>query len=699
MLATNQILHKGRYRVINSFGQDETGGMYEAYDTVSNTNVVLRESVGKLGKITTSSHLEAINKAFDGSAKVLKEIRHESLVSVQDYFSEIGCQYLVLEAVTGFDLAKFLEPNEQRPSLLDFLSWADELLAAVGYLHQLSPPVIHTDITPENVKLTSNKKVKLLTAMVATNQGSGDIMPVPGQNIGNDASHYRPLEQLWPGLGTTSQRVILNHYDERSAGLLIQPPDARSDLYSIGASLYHVITGTQPTDALDRSITILDGSHDPLQRPDDVDNSIPSEISDLLMKALEIRREDRFDSAVIMRQALRTAVVSVGKSEGIKAGRAKTPTSVEAKNAEPPTEIDSAEIQLELHRSMSGERQRELRDEEARLEEEQNRIHQKREELEAEKTRQLAEMERLELEAEQARKRVEQERKRLEEMEAEKERGLIAQRLAELEAEQVRQRAEEESLAREEAEQEARCAEVERLEREAKEERIRAEERLLELKAEQERKRAEQKRHEAEAGEERKRAEQRLMELSGSNLDVTSQSNEDYQDLLELEPVEKEKAKAMGAASATGTMKKDARKLERTSDFMISDLEGPKAFNARIPVIVCGVLIAVVGGWMFMSSSVPETKPSAAAVTTSVQTDQAAQKPASDEQSIAVQEKPAEPDQSVTSMPAADVTIDDRSKRAQLNSAQNKQKKPASSPAKTSPQKKVVTVDDLINDN
>src|SRR5262245_18779487 len=112
MLGTNHVLHQGRYRIINSLDQNEWGVMYEAYDTVSDTNVVLSESVGIVGKVATPNQLKAMHDAFAGEAKALTEINHESLVSVHDYFSEIDRQYLVLESVTGSDLTKYLEPSE-----------------------------------------------------------------------------------------------------------------------------------------------------------------------------------------------------------------------------------------------------------------------------------------------------------------------------------------------------------------------------------------------------------------------------------------------------------------------------------------------------------------------------------------------------------------------------------------------------------
>ena len=549
MLATNQVLHKGRYRIINSFGQDETGGMYDAYDTISNTNVVLRESVGKLGKVATSSQIEEINSAFAGGAKALKDIKHESIVSVQDYFSEIDRQYLVLEAVTGFDLTKFLQPDEPRPAMSDVLSWADQLLNALNYLHRLVPPLIHQDIKPENIKLTSTLKVKLLTAGVDTNQASGST--ATGPQAEDAAFNYRPLEQLWAGLDSASQRVILNSYDEKSAGVLLRPLDARSDLFSIAASLYHLLTGTLPPDALERSIAILDGKSDPLRKPADLDDSIPPEISDVFMRALALRRENRFDSATIMQQVLRTSVIRVEerKAEEAETARNAPPEtteetkknaqvpaegqqSVEAKNSSDQPDTESAEAQLERERNRAEERQRELEAEQAQLEAEQRRIEQRQQELGEAKKLHLAERERLELEAEQSRLRAEQERKRIEkeklEQEIEKERQRFAQKLAELEMEQVRQRAEEERLESEaeeernrieqrmlelKSEQERKRQEKEELEQEAEQERLRAAQKLAELEAEKEIRRADEERLEQEAEEERARAEERLREL------------------------------------------------------------------------------------------------------------------------------------------------------------------------------------------
>ncbi|HKP69852.1 MAG TPA: hypothetical protein VJV05_11260, partial [Pyrinomonadaceae bacterium] len=126
---------------------------------------------------------------------------------------------------------------------------------------------------------------------------------------------YSPMEQIWPGLDAASQKVITNSYDDRSERILKEPLDARSDIYSLGATLYFLATGSEPVDPLERSIDLLEGKLDPLREPTSVNSQIPPEISDVLMKALEIKRENRYDSAMIMRHVLQSAISRVQERE------------------------------------------------------------------------------------------------------------------------------------------------------------------------------------------------------------------------------------------------------------------------------------------------------------------------------------------------------------------------------------------------
>jgi serine/threonine protein kinase len=375
MLTTDQVLGKGRYRIIGNFTQDNTGSLYEAYDTVSNTNVVLRETVGSSGGVMTPAQLDAINSAFVGEAKTLKDVRHESLLSVHDYFSEIDRHYLVMESVDGFELTKFLQPDEKTPALGDVLKWADQVLAALDYLHSLSSPIIHRDIRPANVRLNSNFKVKLLTA------GIGDselIMASAGHQADAAVLNYRPLEQLWGGLDPASQKVITNSYDDRSRRILQQPLDARSDIYSVGATFYHVLTRTMPKDALERSIEIMDGNTDPLTPPAEIDESIPEEVSEVIMKAMELRREHRYDSAAIMRQVLQTAQQRAQSRKSAQPKERATPEPLAAAEETSTPTTETVETRKADHAALEEQRRAELRRLEKEAEAERQRLEAER---------------------------------------------------------------------------------------------------------------------------------------------------------------------------------------------------------------------------------------------------------------------------------------------------------------------------------
>jgi serine/threonine protein kinase len=407
MLTNDQVLGKGRYRIINNFTHDECGGLYEAYDTVSNTKVVLRETVAGSGKVMTATQLDAINNAFVGEAKALAEVRHESLLGVQDYFSEIDRHYLVMESVDGSDFTRFLKIDEEPPALMDVLAWTEQLLEALIHLHNQRKRIIHRDIRPANVRLTSNFKVKLLTAGLSAD-GADVIMAQAANPSDTSILNYRPLEQLWGGLDPASQKVIANSYDDSARRDLYKPLDARSDIYSLGATLYHLISRTLPSDALERSIEILDGNNDPLLPLIEVDASVPADVSEFVMKALELKRHDRYDSAASMREAL--ADVRDGMKE-----RKATPSSQPRIAPEPlskptPDPVPVSAPDPEEEKAKVEARRQELAAQKQRLEAEQKAIEDERRALESEQERQRAEQRKREMEADLLRQQKEAER-------------------------------------------------------------------------------------------------------------------------------------------------------------------------------------------------------------------------------------------------------------------------------------------------
>ncbi|HVF30213.1 MAG TPA: protein kinase [Pyrinomonadaceae bacterium] len=365
MPATNELLQEGRYRVSHPISQD--GTVFEAYDTVRNTTVLVREFPVRMNRVTTVSQQESIKLAFASQAKALSEIEHESLIHVEDYFSDFDRQFLVMESVEGEDLSELLKQNRKAFSVGEVVRWADQILDALDCIHSRKPAVIHRNIRPENVRLHTSGKVKLLGVSL----DDGIDIELNGNSSEACDLRYSPMEQIWPGLDAASQKVITNSYDDRSERILKEPLDARSDIYALGATLYLLMTGREPVDPLERSIDILEGKLDPLREPTKVDGAIPAEISDVLMKALEIKRENRYDSAVIMRQVLKAAVTRVEEREAADAGEHEEGAELLRMAAQPKTADARETVDAEKRRQKKLEQERPRQLEQKRLGDEQ----------------------------------------------------------------------------------------------------------------------------------------------------------------------------------------------------------------------------------------------------------------------------------------------------------------------------------------
>ena len=170
---------------------------------------------------------------FYREASVLASLDHANLPKVSDYFSLKGREYLVMDFVPGRNLKELLDEARRAGQFLDekqVLNWSLQLCDALEYLHSQDPPVLHRDIKPSNIKLTPRGAIKLVDFGLVKLLAPDDSRTVTVVQ-GRGTVQYTPLEQYGGDTGHT---------------------DIRSDLYSLGATLYHLLTGTQPADAKQR---------------------------------------------------------------------------------------------------------------------------------------------------------------------------------------------------------------------------------------------------------------------------------------------------------------------------------------------------------------------------------------------------------------------------------------------------------------
>lgn len=177
--------------------------------------------------------LAQAQEQFHREASTLARLDHPNLPKVSDTFTEGRREYLVMDFVGGPDLRQLMEEKRRRGEFLGerkVLRWADQLCDALKYLHGQDPPVLHRDIKPANVKLTPEGLIKLvdfgLVKLLATDD-SRTITVLQGRGT----VAYTPLEQYGGNTGHT---------------------DVRSDIYSLGATLYHLLTNQPPADAKQR---------------------------------------------------------------------------------------------------------------------------------------------------------------------------------------------------------------------------------------------------------------------------------------------------------------------------------------------------------------------------------------------------------------------------------------------------------------
>ncbi len=276
MLAPKTIL-QGRYEIVRQIGQGGMGSVYEAKDQRLHSLVALKET------LFTD---ESMQRAFEREAKLLARLRHSALPKVIDYFFEQTGQFLVMEFVEGDDMATRMERSGGKFPLAQVvpwvMRWADQLLSALEYLHSQDPPVIHRDIKPQNLKLTQRGDIVLLDFGLARG-GLGDISTVSARgNVEGYTPNYAPLEQI------------------RGSD-----PEARSDLYSLSATLYHFLAGEKPPDALTRAASLLNNQQDPLKLANEINEHVPTTVASVLHRAMSLNPDSRPASATDMRNALK----------------------------------------------------------------------------------------------------------------------------------------------------------------------------------------------------------------------------------------------------------------------------------------------------------------------------------------------------------------------------------------------------------
>lgn len=267
MIEPKTILQQ-RYRIERQLGSGGQGAVYKAHDQRLNLRVALKQ---------VFSTDPEMRQAFEHEAQMLARLKHDALPKVIDHFTEAHGQFLVMEYIPGADLAELLKRRGRPFPLRDVFAWGDQLLDVLDYLHTQQPAIVHRDIKPHNLKLNERGRIILLDFGLAKQMSDKSV-------IRGYSRSYSPPEQI-----------------------RLRGTDARGDIYSAAATLYHLMTGAPPHEADSREAMILSGEGDPLEPAHKLNARIPEAVSNVLSAALSLKREARPSSALEMRRQWQAA--------------------------------------------------------------------------------------------------------------------------------------------------------------------------------------------------------------------------------------------------------------------------------------------------------------------------------------------------------------------------------------------------------
>jgi eukaryotic-like serine/threonine-protein kinase len=262
LLAIGQVINN-RYRILSVDSQNRQEVFYSGWDISLNLPVNIQE----IPNIAP----DCVQR-FGYEARRLSNLRHPSLPYVVDHFNVLGQgQYLILENVEGKDLQSLITESGKHLSWAHVVSWFGQVGDAVAFLHQQSPPIIHREVKPANIKIIPSGQAIL---------------------VGNGISYCAVPDLRATFVPDTDSLVYL------SPEFYTDEVDIRSDIYAFGATLYTALTGRLPLESLKRQ------AGQPMIVPHQLNPTIPPGIEQAIIKAMQLAPSQRYQSMPEMLAAL-----------------------------------------------------------------------------------------------------------------------------------------------------------------------------------------------------------------------------------------------------------------------------------------------------------------------------------------------------------------------------------------------------------
>jgi serine/threonine-protein kinase len=268
-----------RYELVRRIGGGGMGAVYLAKDrNLGDAPRAVKEMVES--HLDPAQHEKAIGD-FKRESLLLTSLEHPSIPTIYDYFydEQLGRFYLVMKFISGGDLASRLRAAPGgKVDERTVADWGMQAADVLEYLHSRPKPIIYRDLKPANLMIDGN---------------SGRVMLI-------DFGIARWVKQEEKGVTAVG---TMGYAPPELFGGRVEP---RSDVYSLGATLFHLLTGSDPQD---NPLLIFDFQKNP--RPRQIAPSISTEMEQILMRSVEYKPEDRFPSAGAMRDALKAHLENI----------------------------------------------------------------------------------------------------------------------------------------------------------------------------------------------------------------------------------------------------------------------------------------------------------------------------------------------------------------------------------------------------
>lgn len=259
---------RGHYEVLGVVGRGGMGVVYRA-----------RRDDGSIWALKEQRPAEPLKPAevaesrqlFQAEAERVLSLNHPNVVAGEDFFTWQDRQYFVMELVNGETLEKRLREANAPAFEQDALRWTVQMARVLQYLHQLQPPIIYRDLKPANVILTPDSTIKFIDFGVARTHKMGKAK----DTVAIGTFGYAPPEQY--GKGQT---------------------DARSDVYTLGATLFHLLTNLPPRPLYTPKVGEIQG----------LNPSVQPQTEQIVIRAMQQDRDARYASAAEMERDLQASL-------------------------------------------------------------------------------------------------------------------------------------------------------------------------------------------------------------------------------------------------------------------------------------------------------------------------------------------------------------------------------------------------------